>query len=111
MKAYSADLRARVVAAVEGGMARAAVARVYAVSEPTITRWRRLKRETGGLAPRPIPGAAPTTTAGLAAALPAWLAEHADATLAEHCAWWRDRSERVDDEPGADPARVDAQKN
>ena len=95
MRAYSEDLRVRVVEAVDGGLARAEAARRFAVSVPTIKRWLRLRRETGALAPKPVPGPAPTKTVGLAAALPARLAERPDATLAEHCAWWRERSGRV----------------
>ncbi len=89
MKAYSEDLRGRVIRAVEADRPRAEVAAQFEVSVPTIERWVRLKRETGGLARRPVPGAVAVKTAGLAGALPERLAEHADATLAEHCAWWQ----------------------
>ena len=92
MKPYSEDLRWRVVRAVDDGTPRAEVARRFAVAVPTIERWLRLRRETGGLAPKPVPGPARVTTAGLAEALPGRLAEHADATLAEQCAWWREQS-------------------
>ena len=94
MKAYSEDLRERVVGAVERGERRADVAARFDVSVPTIERWVRLKRETGGLARRPVPGPVAVKTAGLPAALPERLAEHADATLAEQCAWWRETSGR-----------------
>jgi transposase len=89
MRPYSVDLRVRVVEAVEGGMARTEAARVFAVSLPTIKRWLRRRRETGTLAPKPVPGPAAVKTAGLPAALPERLAARPDATLAEHCAWWR----------------------
>ena len=59
MKPYSVDLRERVVAAVEGGMPRAEAVRVFAVWLPTIKRWLKRRRETGDLAPRPVPGPAP----------------------------------------------------
>lgn len=62
----------------------------FAVSVPTIERWLRLKRETGGLAPKPVPGPEAVKTNALVAALPGRLAERADATLAEHCSWWRE---------------------
>jgi transposase len=94
MRAYSVDLRVRVVEAVEGGMARTEVARMFAVSLPTIKRWLRRRRETGGLAPRPVPGPKAVKTAGLPAALPERLAARPDATLAEHCAWWREVADR-----------------
>ena len=90
MKAYSEDLRERVMRAVEAGRPRAEVAARFEVSVPTIERWVRLKRETGRLARRPVPGSVAVKTAGLPAALPERLATHADATLAEHCSWWRE---------------------
>ena len=89
MKAYSEDLRERVVRAVAIGTPRRAVAATFAVSVPTIERWLRLKRETGSLAPRPVPGPAAVKTDALVVALPERLAEGADATLAEQCSWWR----------------------
>ncbi len=94
MKAYSEDLRGRVIGAVERGDRREDVAARFEVSVPTIERWVRLKRETGGLARRPVPGPVAVKTAGLPAALPERLAEHADATLAEQCAWWQEASGR-----------------
>jgi|SRR5687768_17292281 len=48
MKAYSEDLRERVIRAVEVGRPREEVAARFEVSVPTIERWVRLKRETGG---------------------------------------------------------------
>ena len=89
MKAYSEDLRERVVRAVAIGTPRDEVALTYEVSSATITRWLRLKRETGGLAPKPVPGPVAVKTEAVMAALPARLAEHADAPLGEQCRWWR----------------------
>ena len=76
------------IGAVGRGERRAEVAARFDVSVPTIERWVRLKRETGRLARRRVPGSAAVKTAGLPAALPERLAERADATLAEQCAWW-----------------------
>src|SRR5215217_4404386 len=90
MRPYSEDLRWRVVRAVRIGTPRDEVAAAFAVSVPTIARWRRVKRETGGLAPTPVPGPVAVKTAAGMAALPERLAEHADATLAEPCTWWRE---------------------
>jgi transposase len=92
MKAYSEDLRERVVRAVAIGTPRDEVAARFAVSAPTIERWLRLKQETGGLAPRPVPGPVAVKTEAVMAALPERLAEHADATLAEQCTWWHEVS-------------------
>jgi transposase len=88
MKAYSADLRLRIVAAVDGGMPRSAAARVFGVARATVKRYLALRREAGGLAPRPRRGPPPIKTAALAAALPPRLAAAPDATLAEHCTWY-----------------------
>jgi transposase len=92
MRAYSEDLRERVVRAVAIGTPRDEVAAMFAVSSATITRWLRLKRETGSLAPKPMPGPVAVKTEALVAALPERLAEHADATLDVQCAWWREAS-------------------
>src|ERR687889_1832529 len=92
MRAYSEDLRERVVRAVAIGTPRDEVAGTFAVSVPTIERWLRLKRETGGLAPKPVPGPVAVKTDAVMAALPARLAARADAPLAEQCAWWREAS-------------------
>jgi transposase len=80
MKAYSEDLRLRVITAVDGGMSRSEAARVFGVGRATVERYLALRRETGSLAPRPRHGPPPTKTAALAAA--------PDATLEEHCAWY-----------------------
>lgn len=92
MRPYSEDLRWRVVAAVDSGLPREEVAWRFAVSQPTIKRWLRQRRETGALAPKPVPGPEAVKTVGLAEALPARLAERPDAPLAEQCTWWRERS-------------------
>jgi transposase len=92
MKAYSEDLRLRVLAAVDGGMTRSEAARVFGVGRATVKRYLALRRETGALTPRPRRGPPPIKTAPLSAALPARLAAAPDATLAEHCAWYEGAS-------------------
>ena len=57
------------------GTPREDVAARFPVSVPTIERWLRLKRETGGLAPKPVPGPPAVKTTALMAALPERLAE------------------------------------
>ena len=55
--AYSVDLRERVVAAFDiGDMTDDEVASLFQVGEATVHRWKRLKRETGALVPRPPAG-------------------------------------------------------
>ena len=92
MKPYAEDLRERVVRAVAIGTPRDEVAAMFAVSVPSIERWLRQKRETGALAPKPVPGPPAVKMNAVMAALPERLVEHADATLSEQCAWWREAS-------------------
>src|SRR5919206_33101 len=56
MKPYSKDLRLKVLAAVDRGMPKKEVARVFGVSEPTIRRHLQLRRETGEVEPKPPKG-------------------------------------------------------
>jgi transposase len=85
MKPYSKDLRMKVLAAVDrGGMPRKEVAEVFGVSEPTIKRWLRRRRETGDIEPKPIPGPSAKKGAALEDHLPAQLRANPDLTLEEH---------------------------
>jgi len=92
MKAYSEDLRERVVGAVERGAKRCEVVTTFRVSLPTIKRWLKQRRETGTLAPKPIPGPVAVKRDALVEALPERLVEQGDATLEEHCSWWQERT-------------------
>ena len=56
MKPYSKDLRMRVLAAVERRMPRKEVAETFGVSEPTIRRYLKRRRETGSVDARPASG-------------------------------------------------------
>ena len=88
MKAYSVDLRERVLAAVDGGMGRGEAVRVFGVSLATIKRYLRRRRETGGLAPSPRRGLPSVKLAALRVGLVPQLEAHPDATLVEHCRLW-----------------------
>jgi transposase len=97
MKAYSEDLRHRILAAVEGGMSKCAAARVFGVSRSTIKRYAQQRRETGSLAPQPTARPRPLLIGpDRHAALRAQLAAAPDATLAQHAATWeREQGVRV----------------
>jgi transposase len=90
MKAYSRDLRIRVMDAVDRGLPQAEVAGLFLVSVRTIKRWRHRQRETGSLAVSQRPGPPGPKTAGLKAGLLPRLQEQPDATLDEHCQWWEE---------------------
>ena len=87
MRAYSVDLRERIVAAAAGEAHRAVAAR-FRVSLATVGNYLRLRRATGSRAPRPRPGGTPDIPPARYPALRAQLAADPDATLAQHCATW-----------------------
>src|SRR5918999_4727731 len=84
MKPYSKDLRLKVLEAVDRGMPRKEVSEVFGVSMPTIKRWLKRRRETGGVEPKPIPGRPSRKGALLQSWLPKHLEANDDLTLEEH---------------------------
>jgi|SRR5215208_2210507 len=90
MRAYSMDLRERVVAAVDRGTPRKEIVRTLGVSEPTIRRYLRLRRETGSVAPKPPPKRPFSIGQSVQQRTVLWkqLEEHDDATLDQHCQLW-----------------------
>ncbi len=88
MRAYSMDLRERVVAAVDRGMTQEQAAATFGVSVNTVARYLARRRTTGSLAPTtyrhgPVPEKKRRLPARLAGAADATLAEHAAAFAAE----------------------------
>ncbi len=92
MKPYSKDLRLKVLAAVDRRMPREEIVRIFGVSAPTIRRYLRLRRETGDVEPRPVPGPPARKGAALEAELPAQAKANPDLTLAEHCELFEEQS-------------------
>jgi transposase len=87
MRAYSMDLRERIVAAVDAGMTQPETADRFGVSLSTVERYLARRRATGSLAATAQRhGPEPKKKQQLHAWLPARLDEVADATLAEHVA-------------------------
>ena len=92
MKAFSVDLRERVLAAVDAGTAHAEIVRTLRVSLATIGRYVRLRREGYSLEGKRHPGMRPLIGEPERAALAAPLiAVGADASLEEHCELWHAR--------------------
>jgi transposase len=85
MKPYSKDLRIRVLAAVDAGVPRAKVAKVFSMSSPTIKRWLKRRRETGDVQARLVPGRPSVKGALLRGWLLSHLEENPDLTLEGHC--------------------------
>lgn len=88
MKQYSADLRERLLGAIDAGLPQAEAARLFGVGASTSKRWRRRQQETGSLAASPRPGRRRRIGREAESALIAQVRAASDATLAEHCAAW-----------------------
>ncbi|MGR7025940.1 IS630 transposase-related protein [Geodermatophilus sp. URMC 62] len=117
MRAYSMDLRERVVAAVDGGMTQEQAAVVFGLSVRSVERYLARRRATGSLAPdQQRHGPVPEKKARLQAWLPDRLQVVADATLAEHAAAFNaatgmtvslaTMSRAIADLPADDPAQA-----
>src|SRR5688572_1911018 len=85
MRAYSKDLRVKVLDAVDRGMPRKEVARIFGVSLPSIKRWLKRRRETGEVGAKVPSGPPAIKGAMLKEWLPAHLRSNPDLTLEEHC--------------------------
>jgi transposase len=87
MRAYSLDVRERVVRAVDQGYSRTEISKLFSVSSATLKRYLKRRRETGHLHARPIPGRPPQKRVPLCEGLVAQLEAH-PATLEMHCQCW-----------------------
>jgi transposase len=88
MKAYSLDLRERVLRAVDQGKPRAEIVSMLGVSLATIKRYLKQRRETGHVRPKAIPGRPARKGAALQVGLLAQLQAHPDSSLETHCQLW-----------------------
>src|SRR5215472_14828721 len=88
MRAYSTDLKERLVRAVADGQPMREAARRYNVCVNTVKRAVVQERETGSLERKPIPGYPRRIGPEQETALRARLQTAPDATVLEHCAWW-----------------------
>ncbi len=82
MRAYSMDLRQRVLAMCDGGRTTHEVARAFDVSEPWVRRLKQRRREEGIIGPRPSGGRRHGHFEPVhLEQLRHWLRQHPDATL------------------------------
>ena len=88
MRAYSTDLKERLVRAVANGQPMREVARRFEVAVTTVKRAVVQQRATGSLARKPIPGRPRAIGREQETVLRARLEAASDATVLEHCAWW-----------------------
>jgi len=88
-RAYSRDLRERLLHAVASGLPVVEVARITGVSVSTVGRYQRKAAAGVSLEPGRSPGGPRKIAATEEDALRAQVAASPDATLAEHCACWQ----------------------
>jgi transposase len=93
-KAYSGDLRERVIEAVEGGASRREAGERFDVSASSSVRWLQRWRESRSAAPKPRGGSV-SPLEKCAARVLAVIAEHPDLTLMETVAELRRRRIRT----------------
>ena len=88
MRAYSQDVREKVLQAVDEGYPRGEIVKLLGVSLATIKRYLKQRRETGTVAPKAILGRPPKKLGKLQADLVAQLQAHDDIRLEDHCQLW-----------------------
>jgi transposase len=92
MKAYSQDLREKVVYAIEQGKTRSEVVDTFHISLSTVKRYLCQKKQFGHIQPKKITGRPSVKGACLHTKILAQLEAHPDATLQEHCDLWKQES-------------------
>jgi transposase len=88
MRAYSTDLRERIVRAVAEGRPLREAARRFGVSVSAVRRYLARQQEAGSLERNLSPGGPRKIGREEDAILLARLEAEPDATVLEHCAWW-----------------------
>ena len=91
MRAYSTDLKERLVRAVADGLPMREAARRFNVAVTTVKRAVVQQRTTGSLERKPIPGRPREISREQEAILHGRLEEAPDATVLEQCAWWAEQ--------------------
>jgi transposase len=94
-RAYSMDLRERVVAAVEAGQSCRAVAKTFMVSVASVVKWSQRQRASGSPAPDPVGGRKPYAVEREREWLMARLVEKPDLTLRALLAELKERGMEV----------------
>jgi transposase len=92
VKAYSLDLRTKIVAAVESGKPKTEVAWVFGVGLSTVKRYVNYQHRTGSLEPKRHPGGTPSIPPEQYSLLWAQLDAHPTAFLDEQCRSWEEQT-------------------
>jgi transposase len=91
---YSSDLRQRVLDASDGLLTNQQVADFFQVSNGTVERWRRQRRETGQVSAGKSTGRPRAIPVDQEVLLRAQVEQMPDATLVDHCAQWAETTGR-----------------
>jgi transposase len=93
MKAYSIDLREKIISVYEAGNTSIRkVAERFKVNKNTVQDLVKRKREKGTLEPSVATGGKPSRLSGYEQQIEAMVAEHLDYTLAEYCEYWEEKT-------------------
>ena len=87
MRAYSPDLRRKIVDAVGRGLTKTEVARTFGVSRSSVKRYVKMELQTGWLHPSKPPGSTPKINDSASRLLEMDLEERPAATLAQRCTY------------------------
>lgn len=93
-KAYSQDLRLRVLAALDGGMSKMAVHRTFRISRSTIDEWVALRAAQGHVRPHAPARRGPPPAIADLEAFTAFMQQHNDCTLAQLAQAWEQATGR-----------------
>ena len=94
MEIYSKDLRIRALAAVDRGMPRREVVRIFSISLTTLKRWLKMSREGKDLSPGISTGSRRRILASPEEEGLLWsqLEANDEATLERHCELWEEKT-------------------
>jgi transposase len=87
MRAYSLDLRQKIVGAFERGLTKTEVARTFGVSLSSVKRYVKMNAQRGSLVPSKLPGSPPKIDDRARRLLELDLQERPDATLTQRCTY------------------------
>ncbi len=105
MKAYSEDLRTKILEAVDRGMPKSEAARAFGVRRPSVKRYAAARREGRPLAPRKHPGSKPQLDESARKLLEADVEIRPAITLKDRC---RFLEEMVGSRLASSPSRTEA---
>ena len=88
MRAYSLDLREKIIASHEEGVSIRKLAKRFRVSRGTVWNLIKLKRETGAIVPKPPTGGTRGQLAAKETELAEMVRKYLDYTLEEYCEYW-----------------------